>query len=313
MQHNGGFRLAKKFGYQPPITKSCLRKMRLGNFALRREGHKLILSNIPERWHDHLKFAGIAIFVVEFTIALIGVYTAIVGFPFSLPVVTLILALIAIFELGRPDIEIKYNMTYTSPPMSVGPGGPSSWSHDPPIEMVSWNYIDSEGESIPDDDLGLHGSETVEIQIPEGNRQMLGESNEASFSIGLPYSVRNITFSGEGRASEFEVIENGQSLENQQEVEEALVRNEASLSFVLPREEIHSMGRIFRADAADDSKSVEFVATEDTLEYRYTQDDYAHTIDVKKSDLPAGEKYHVILQWKPGELNLHVGPITQEE
>lgn len=287
--------------------------MRLGDYALRREGHKLILSNIPERWHKHLKFGGKVLFVVELTIALIGAFAAILGAPFSLPVITLVLALLAIFELGRPDIEIKYNMTYTSPPMSVGPEGPSSWTHDPPITLVTWDYLDENGEPIPDDELGLYRSEAVEIEIPEGNRQILGESRDASFSIGLPYPVRTIKFSGEGRASDIEDVDDGRPLENQEEVEEALVRNEASLSFILPRDEIFSMGRIFRADAADDSKSVEFVATEETLEYRYTQDDYAHTIDVNKSDLHPGKKYHVILQWQPGELNMRVGAVEEEE
>ncbi|QLC35433.1 hypothetical protein EFA46_014375 (plasmid) [Halarchaeum sp. CBA1220] len=283
---------------------------KIAGIAFRRDAHKLVISNVSEEWHQSLKIGGLLLSVGELFIAIFGIYAVYTGKSFSLPFVTLILAILVFVELGRPDIEIEYEGSYTSPTMTLGPGGKSSWKHDPPLELISWEYLDDRGEAIPDDELGMYGSESVRIEVPNGNLKMMVESGEADFGLELPFPARQITLTGETEEHQFDDLgeDEERPIENQDELAEALTRKEATISFDIPRDELLSLGRIFRVDAADDSKSIELVSTEEHIEYRYSQEDYAHTIDVEKAELHPGDWYEVILQWNPGELNMHIGP-----
>lgn len=282
--------------------------------AVRREGHKLVVSKVPEEWHQTLKISGILLSVGELLIALVGFYAALVGIPFSLPLITLVLAVLVFVELGRPDIEIQYKYSYTSPEMTLGPGGKSSWHHDPPLKLFKWEYLDDEGEPIPEEELGLYGSESVRIEIPNGNLKMMVEDGGADFDLELPFSARQITLSGEEESYQFDDLgENEESpVENQDELEEALTRDEATISFNIPSDELLSWGRIFRADAADDSKSIELASSEEYIEYRYSQEDFAKTISTEKSELPPKDSYNVSLRWEPGGLGMNIGPPRPE-
>lgn len=282
--------------------------------AVRREGHKLVVSNVPEEWHQSLKIGGALLSVGELFIAIYGFYAAWTGDTFSLPLITLALAVLVFVELGRPDIEIEYQSSYTSPAMTLGPGGRANWHYDPPLELIRWEYLDDEGEPIPEDELGLYGSESVKIQIPNGNLKVMVESGEADFGLELPYPARQITLSGENEDYEFDNLgeDEERTIENPEELAESLTRDEATISFDIRRDELFSLGRIIQVDAADDSKSIELVSTEEYLEYRYSQDDYAHTVRVEKNDLHPGDWYDVILQWEPGGLRMHVGPTAPE-
>ena len=135
--------------------------IKLAGIAVRRESHKLIVSNVPEKWHQSLKIGGILLSVVELSISILGIYAALIGNTFSLPFITLVLAVLLFVELGRPDIEIQYDYSYISPPMTLGPGGTSSRHHDPPLELFEVEYLDDDGQSISDEELGLYGSQLM--------------------------------------------------------------------------------------------------------------------------------------------------------
>ncbi|WP_136717850.1 hypothetical protein [Halorientalis salina] len=262
--------------------------IKFAGIAVRRESHKLIVSNVPEKWHQSLKIGGILLSVFELSIAFLGIYAALIGNTFSLPFITLILAVLLFVELGRPDIEIQYDYSYISPAMTLGPGGKSSRHHDPPLGIFQVEYLDDEGQPIPDEELGLYGSESVNVEIPNGNLKMMVESGEADFGLELPFPARKISLSGEEQDYQFDDLGKNEErpLEDQDELAEALTRNEATISFDIRRDELFSWGRILQAEAADDSKTIEVVSTEERIEFRYSQDDFAHTISVDKSELP---------------------------
>jgi hypothetical protein len=284
---------------------------KIAGIAVRREAHKVIVSKVPEQWHRSLKIGGIILSFGELSVALFGFYAAWAGNTFSLPFISTILAAIVFVELGRPDIEIEYNGSYISPPMTSGPGGRSSRHHDSPLNLIMpWEYHDDDVNPIPEEELGFYGSEWVKIEIPNGNLKMMVEECKADFGLELPFPARKITLSGEKEDYQFDDLgENEEaSIANIEEVAEALVRDEATISFDISREELLSLGRKLQVDAADNSKSIELVSTEEQIEFRYSQDDYAHTIRLEKEELHPGNWYDVILQWKPGRLNMQIGP-----
>ncbi len=178
--------------------------LKLNGVAIRREGLKFVLAGVPEELYERLRLLGWIRVVAELSLAGFGVVQAFSGGRFSTPYLTFILSLIVFIELGRPDIEYKHNTSYTTRRVSLGDesadssenGNSIHFSFDPPLVVINSFYLDEDGERIPSDEVALHGSEDVEIPIPPGQLDALGETME-KIDIGLPYPVRNITLTRE--------------------------------------------------------------------------------------------------------------------
>ncbi|WP_248896219.1 hypothetical protein [Haloplanus halobius] len=103
----------------------------LNGIAVRREGFKLVVAGIPEKWHDRFKLMGWIRVIIESILAIIGIVSVFSGFAYSLPIITLILSILVFLELGRPDIEYKYQVSYYTTQQKMGSDGSLSWGFDP--------------------------------------------------------------------------------------------------------------------------------------------------------------------------------------
>lgn len=295
--------------------------------AIRREGLKFTIANIPEKWHSQLASLGKVRALIEFTVAVIGVIAAIWGFVFSFPFITFLLSLFIFFELGRPDLDFQYKTSFTTPSKTMGQSGSLNWEFDPPITIIPFYYLNGEKEKIPEEDWGLYGSEHVELEIPPGIVEALSEDPSTGATVSLPYYVRKITLKRESdekfeeRTPERETAEDtkdeedvaGRQINSVHELSEGLHQNEGSIAFRIGRADLITPGTKLDITATDNSKMALVYSTGQELIYSFnTQNRGPCETSIAIEDFDPVSEYMVILTWSEEEVKMHVGPHRDE-
>lgn len=255
------------------------------DIRLKRDGLNLIISNVPEGWHGKLKIGKNALLLIELILATGALVSVLFGFVLGLPIISSVLSILLLIEVGRERTEFEHKFSVTTPSKTYDPRG-TVWDYgESGIISYDFEYLDNEGNTIdPDNKRDIIDSDCAKLIVTDTVASMFSEGGE--FEIELPYGVRKLKIEeidgdelrdetvddenedndknwkekisggdlSEEEAGEIlsEITEEG----NKEDISEALNDQEGMVEFVLPSEVLLTEGRLQHVSSENDRRSI---------------------------------------------------------